>query len=75
MNSLEKGSAFLAYDAARWRRTWCGGDGGILFVFESGTNTAFTNANGATLSHAEFPTNDRIVDFFEQGMKSKRILD
>jgi hypothetical protein len=39
-----------------------------------GTSTGFTKANGNTVSHEEFPSNDIIVRFFEDGKKIQRRL-
>lgn len=39
-----------------------------------GTSTGFTKANGDTVSHTEFPANEIIVRFFEDGRKIQRRL-
>ncbi len=62
----EKVRAFLLKKGGH---TWPGRDLG------DGTNTALTNANGATVSRAEFSTNDRIVEFLEKGVPIKRTLE
>ena len=59
----------LAFRLKKGGHTWPGRDTG------EGTNTSFTRANGDTVSHAEFPTNDRIVQFFENGGTIARSLE
>lgn len=53
-------AAVRAFILKKGGHTWPGRDIG------EAANTAFTKANGATISHAEFPTNSLIVDFLEK---------
>lgn len=57
-----------AFRLKRGGHTWPGRDTG------DGTNTAFTQANGQTVSNEEFPTNDLIVRFFTRNRPIQRTL-
>ena len=58
----------IAFKLKKGGHTWPGRDTG------EGTSTSFTKANGDTVSHSEFPTNDKIVQFFEDGRTISRSL-
>lgn len=57
-----------AFRLKKGGHTWPGRESG------EGTNTAMTKANGELVSREEFPTNELIVKFFEQGRTVKRSL-
>lgn len=57
-----------AFRLKKGGHTWPGRESG------EGTNTVMTRANGELVSQQEFPTNDLIVKFFEQGKTISRSL-
>lgn len=58
----------VAFRLKKGGHTWPGRATG------DGTNTAVTKANGDTVPHSEFPTNDLIIRFFENGRRIQRSL-
>ena len=68
VTSAEDSVIVRAFRLNKGGHTWPGRDVG------EGTNTALTKANGDTVSHADFPTNELIVKFFESGARIKRTL-